>query len=448
MRHPFGANMRGIRIHAKAPSLNVKTFFRPAAYVPALILCVAGTVCAEEAQTKPLFKPVSGIVVPMGGAVRFSNDAVRQKLVELSGGKGARWVVIPTSSRNPVKNGQRAADELRRRGAETEVLPIAPMWPGETLETARRAAADPALVAKIRAANGVFFTGGAQERYVDTLAPGGVESPVLKAVREVQARGGVIAGTSAGTAIMSQTMFRDAQNALNTMKGQLREGKEVDVGFGFLGPDLFIDQHFLRRGRFGRMLALMIAKGYRIGLGVDEDTAAVIRGLEIEIVGVSGALLMDLREAEIIPAGGAVNVRNVRVSYLDKGDRYDLAKMQAEASATKRGEIELKFGASGFAGEYENSRSSYTDMLGDSALPRALAQLVDGRDEVVKGLAFDATPRASDPFPDMGFEFTLRRDAKTRGWYSGADGAEDYSVFNARLDVRPIRMANPIYKAW
>jgi cyanophycinase len=405
-----------------------------------------GGAYAGEVQTGPAFQPVPGIVMPMGGAVRDDNDALRQRLVDLAGGKGARFVVIPTSSANPVTSGENAAHELRRRGAQVELLRIAPQWPGENIDSARRAAADPDNVAKIRAANGVYFTGGAQERYADVLNPGGVASPVLQAVRELQARGGVIAGSSAGAAIMSRVMFRDAQSSLKVLKGLLRDGKEIERGLGFAGNDLFIDQHFLKRGRIGRMLTAMLAKGFKIGLGVDENTAAVIRGTEIEIVGATGALLIDLRDATVEP--GPVNVRNVRISYLDNGDHYDLAKAQASVFPAKRPKGELKFGQPGFVPEFENPREAFADMLGENAVQRALSQLVDGPLDHVTGFAFDPLPAAGDPAPDLGFEFVLRRDARTHAWESTGIDGKDYSVFDARLDVRPVRMNTPLYKSW
>lgn len=405
-----------------------------------------GSAYAGESQTKPAFQPIPGIVVPMGGAVRADNDELRQRLVDLAGGKGARFVVIPTSSGDPLKTGESAAHELRRRGAQVELLRIAPQWPGENIDSARRAAADPDNVAKIRAANGVFFTGGAQERYADVLNPNGVASPVLQAVRELQARGGVIAGTSAGAAIMSSVMFRDAPNSLLVLKGLLREGKEIERGLGFVGDELFIDQHFLKRGRIGRMLAAMLTKGYKIGLGVDENTAAVIRGTDIEIVGATGALLIDLREARIEP--GPINVRNVRISYLDNGDHYDLAKAQDSVFPGKRTKGELKFRQPDFVPELENPRRDFPDMLGENAIQRALSQLVDGNLDHVTGFAFSLLPATDDPAPDLGFEFLLRRDERTRAWDSAGIDGKDYSVFDARLDVRPIRMTTPLYKSW
>ncbi|MBR7799574.1 cyanophycinase [Undibacterium fentianense] len=401
---------------------------------------------AEKSSNKTVFQPIAGIVIPMGGAVRGDNDEVRQRVVDLAGGKGAKFVVIPTSSGNPVASGENAAHELRRRGAQVEILKIAPQWPGENLESAKRAAADPENVAKIQAANGVYFTGGAQERYADVLNPKGVASPVLQAVRELQARGGVIAGTSAGAAIMSHVMFRDALNPLLVMKGLLREGKEIERGLGFAGEEIFIDQHFLKRGRIGRLLSAMLAKGYKIGLGIDENTAAVIRGADVEIVGATGALLIDLRNATI--HAGPVNVSNIRISYLDNGDHYDLEKGQARVFQEKLGKGELKFRQPDFIPELENPRRDFPDILGENAIQRALSQLVDGNREYVTGFAFSVLTAKDDPAPNLGFEFVLRRDEHTRAWESTGIDGKDYSVFDARLDVRPIRMTVPLFKPW
>jgi cyanophycinase len=426
--------------------------------VSILLLCAAqlgallpGSVAqAAEPGQALAFQPVVGTVIPMGGAVRSDNEAVRQRLVQLAGGAAARFVVIPSASSRPELSGADAVAQLQRRGAKAELLKIAPLWAGETLESARRAAADPDIVARIRAATGVFFTGGAQERTVDVLNPHGVASPVLQAVRELQRRGGVIAGTSAGAAIMSSTMFRDALNPVQVMKGVMRDGKEIDRGLGFVGDQLFIDQHFIKRGRVGRMLALMLAKGYKVGLGVDENTAAIIHGSEIEIVGSSGALLLDLRQAT--QEAGPVNVRNVRISYLDNGDRYDLAKLQGQVLAAKLARGEIKFRQPGFASDLENIRPAYTDILGENTMLRALTQLVDGPRDHIRGIAFDLEqfPDAvvADPAPELGFEFILRRDERTRGWDSAGLDDNDYSIFDARLDVRPVRLKTPFYQAW
>ncbi len=370
--------------------------------------------------------PATGAVVPIGGALRYDNEEVWSRLVELAGGKGARYVVLPTAAANPQRSAGLISNALTRRGAIVDVLAVAPRWPDTD---AQKAAHDPVMVEKIRRANGVFFSGGAQERIVDTLAPQGRETPVLIAVRELLARGGVVAGTSAGAAIMSTVMFRDAQNVHSLLKGVMRQGKEIDRGLGFLGSELFVDQHFLKRGRIGRMLPLMQSKAYRLGLGVDENSAAIVTGRKIEIIGAKGALLVDLSAASDDPSLGAFNVSNARLFYLDRGDRYDLSSGQADASPKKKSDLKLDPQAAGFKPEFEDELFQM-DILGDTAIVNAMGNLMDNRHDTSLGLAFNARPARDDPFPELGFEFRLSRDKATSGWFTGAFGGEDYSVFN------------------
>ena len=77
-----------------------------------------------------------------------------------------------------------------------------------------------------------------------------------------------------------------------------------------------------------------------------------------------------------------------------------------------------------------------------------ISQLVDGNREYVTGFAFSVLTAKDDPAPNLGFEFVLRRDEHTRAWESTGIDGKDYSVFDARLDVRPIRMTDPLFKPW
>lgn len=388
--------------------------------------------------------PAAGYAVPIGGALKYDNDAVWGRLVELAGGPGARFVVLATAAGNPERSARQIVDALTRRGAVAEALPVSARLVGVDVS---RAVQDPALIAKVRAANGVFFSGGAQERIVDALAPGGVESPLLSEIRQLQQRGGVVAGTSAGAAIMSTVMFRDAQDVMAILKGQLREGKEVDRGLGFAGPALFVDQHFLKRGRVGRMLPLMLAKGYKLGIGVEENSAAIIHGDQIEVIGGKGALLVDLHDATHDPAVGAFNLLGARVSYLDRGDRYDMATRTVLPSAAKLADHKVDPNAADFKPFFAND-PYYLDMLGDTTIVNAMGNLIDNPRREVMGLAYTMRPPQDDKQPSLGFEFRLYKKADSVGWFTGAFGGEDYTVANLYLDVRPVRVRQPLYTPW
>jgi cyanophycinase len=160
-------------------------------------------------------------------------------------------------------------------------------------------------------------------------------------------RGGVIAGTSAGAAIMSSTMFGRPKPVLATLKLGVTDGKEITSGLGFIGDDVFVDQHLLVRGRFARMLPAMLAKkGYKLGLGIDENTAMVVRpNRDVEVIGYKGALVVDLAGAK--RARGRLQ-RQQRAPQLPRQWRplqhrhprvHAVARTRPTASSTRRGPI-------------------------------------------------------------------------------------------------------------
>jgi cyanophycinase len=393
------------------------------------------------AKAEPLIK---GYAIPIGGALKSDNEEVWGRIVALAGGKGARFVVFGTASEDPEASAKQAIEMLHRRGAVAEALPVAPKFGWVDLNKVVR---DPALINKVKSARGVFFTGGSQERIVDVLMPGGHPTPMLEAIWEVYRKGGVVAGTSAGAAIMSTVMFRDAPSVINIMKGKWVEGKQIDRGLGFVGPDLFVDQHFLKRGRFGRMIPLMMAKGYKLGLGVDENSAAIIHGDDIEVIGGKGALLVDLNDVKTDLTLGAFNLTNARLNYLDHGDRYSMKTRVTTPSAIKLRGDKLDPAAADYK-PYYTEPLFHLDMLGDTTISNSMNYLIDSPLSEVRGLTFDAGARADDPVADLGFLFRVYKGKGSYAWSTDENGPEEYTVINIYLDITPVRMPQPIYRAW
>ncbi|UXH77329.1 cyanophycinase [Roseateles amylovorans] len=380
----------------------------------------------------------------IGGALKADNDEVWNRLVALAGGKGARFVVLGTAAEDPEASAKQVVEQLQRRGAVAEALPVAPKFSWVDLNKVVR---DTALINKVRNAKGIFFTGGSQERIVDVLLPDGNATPMLEAIWDVYRRGGVVAGTSAGAAIMSTVMFRDAPSVINILKGRWEEGKQIDRGLGFVGPELFVDQHFLKRGRFGRMIPLMMAKGYKFGLGVDENSAAVIRAGEIEVLGQKGALLVDLRESTSDRSLGVFNLKQAKLTYLDHGDRFNLRTHGITPAPVKLRGQKLEPGTPDYK-PYYTLPLFYGDMLGDSTISNAMAYLIDSIQTEVRGLSFEANPNPGDTLADLGFLFRLYKGPGSVGWSTDEMGPEDYTVMNLYLDVTPVRMPLPLFSAW
>jgi cyanophycinase len=251
----------------------------------------------------------------------------------------------------------------------------------------------------------------------------------------VYRRGGVIAGTSAGAAIMSKTMFYEGRAPLPTLRDGITDGRDIAPGLGFIGDDVFVDQHLLIRGRFARMLPAMLAKHYRLGLGIDENTAAVVGpDRSIAVIGYKGALLLDLARATVDSTRPAFNVADARISYLDSGDRYDPATDRFTPGPDKE---KVDPADPSFRGPL-----FVPDILGNTAVVDLLMKLCDSDQARATGIAFGDPAGTA---PDRGFEFTFTRMPDTEGWTSTK--ADTYSVYRVRMDVRPIRLTLPLYRA-
>ena len=382
----------------------------------------------------------AGTVIVIGGALRAGSEAVWQRIVDEAGGSGAPIAVFPTAAYEPERVAAQIVAALNRCGARAETIPVSPHLAGVDAGAALN---DPALIARVAACRGVFFSGGAQEYLVDTLQPEGRSTAMLDAIRGVLATGGVVAGTSAGAAVMSRLMFRDAMDNLAVLRGQWRAGQEYDRGFGFLPADILVDQHFLKRGRIGRMLPAMQSLGFRFGLGVDENAAVVMQGRHLEVIGGSGAVLVDLGEATRDESLPAFNLRDARLSFFDHGDRHDLASGATLPSPLKRdGRFEPT--AAGFVPRLRSQRF-FLDILGDGCIRHAMVQLVDGPSDEVRGLAYRICPGGHGPLPDIGFEFRLHRGPGLVAWRSAIQGFDDYTIVGARLDVIPVKVADPLF---
>jgi cyanophycinase len=375
----------------------------------ALVFSLLLWLCAGSA-------PAQGIVVAIGGALQEDNAAVWRRVVELAGGPGARFVVLAQGSQDPQASARRIVGRLEHHGA-----------------VARAAEDDAAAEALLAGARGVFLGGGDQTRLVQALAGAG-EGPLLRGLRSLLARGGVVAGTSAGAAALSRRMFVGGE-PLAVLQGRARE--VLAPGLGFVRADLLIDQHFIVRGRVGRLLPALLREGLPFGLGVDEDSAAVIRGSTVEVLGTRGALFVDTRAARP-PRGHAVEaplrVDDVSISWLEAGDRLDIDTGVLTPAPHKRRRV----GPGQEAWQpYHRNRRVYADLLAGSAFIDAAAHLVDSPFDELRGLSFDAAPGGAEP----GFEWIFSRAADTAAWSAGYR----YTISRLRVAVHPVRMARPLF---
>jgi cyanophycinase len=242
--------------------------------------------------------PTSGSLVVAGGGI--NDPAIYERFVSLAGGPEAPIVVIPTAG-----TGESYGD----------------FWPG--LQRLRDAGAvnlkvlhtrDPQeadredFVAPLRQARGVWFSGGRQWRLVDAY----LGTRTLAEIRGVLERGGVVGGSSAGATIQGSYLARGDTSTNTIMMGDHTEG------FGFLA-NVAIDQHLLQRNRHFDLVEVIEAHPELLGIGLDEDTAIVVRGDTFEVIGSGYVALYD--STNVVGDGW-------RFYFLAPGDRYDLSKRQ------------------------------------------------------------------------------------------------------------------------
>jgi cyanophycinase len=257
-----------------------------------------------------------GDLLVIGGAEdKLGKRTILTEFVRRSGGSDARIAVVPTAS----SLGQEIVDvyaALFDRLGAGEVYAVRPEH--------RADASDPRLIADLERATGVFMTGGNQLK-LSTVIAGTPFGNALVAARE---RGVTIAGTSAGASIQSSHMVAFGPGG-STPKQRMTQ---VAAGLGLV-ENCVIDQHFAQRNRYGRLLMIVSQSPQLLGMGVDEDTAAVISstatGERLRVVGRGSVTILDgthmvtnaheARERRPILASG------VSLHVLPDGAVFDLA---------------------------------------------------------------------------------------------------------------------------
>jgi cyanophycinase len=186
----------------------------------------------------------------------------------------------------------------------------------------RNEASDRAKLSVLDDAAAIFFSGGDQLRITSQIGDTGIEAKV----RALYARGGVVAGTSAGASVMSDTMLVKGTSSETHRIGDLH----MAPGLGLI-RDVIIDQHFAERGRFGRLIGAVAHNPRVLGLGIDEDTAAVIEDDCFTVIGSGAVYVVDgtgvthSNLAEARPER-VLSMHDVKVHVLGTGDRFDLAE--------------------------------------------------------------------------------------------------------------------------
>ena len=222
-------------------------------------------------------KSQTGQLIIIGGAEDKEGECkILREFIRRAGGRDARIVVMTVATSLPDEVGSEYRYLFERLGADRV----------EIVDTERREDASYSRNLEIiEDATGVFFTGGDQARITEILK----DSEIDRLLHKKFDCGLVIAGTSAGAAMMPDIMIVEGEGETNPRLDTVT----LEPGMGFL-PQVAIDQHFSQRGRLGRFVSALIQQPAVLGFGIDENTAIAVDGDEIEVIGDGAVTIVDV----------------------------------------------------------------------------------------------------------------------------------------------------------
>jgi cyanophycinase len=255
-------------------------------------------------------------LVIIGGAEDKEGDSIiLRDFVRRAGGTKAYIVILTAATELPREVGENYIRVFERLGAENVRI--------IDTETREDASSSTALEA-ISKATGIFFTGGDQARITSILK----DTEIDEAIHNRFSEGIVIAGTSAGAAVMPDKMIVEGDSQTHPRI----ETVEMGLGMGFL-PGVVIDQHFSQRGRLGRLISALILEPAVLGFGIDENTAMVVTDNQIEVIGEGAVTIVDESEATYNNMGEILKdeslaICGAKLHILPHGFKFDLKTRQ------------------------------------------------------------------------------------------------------------------------
>ncbi|MBA9025090.1 MULTISPECIES: cyanophycinase [Bacillaceae] len=266
-----------------------------------------------------------GELLIIGGAEKKCPQGdVLHLFVDLAKGRSGAIGIIPTASEIP----EEVCEDYIRTFHQLGVKDI------DILSITNRAEADsPQIRTRIESLAAVFITGGDQSRLASIIRGTVLHDALMETWRD----GLILGGTSAGASIMAHQMIVAADTKLDDDKLKVKLG----AGFGFLDK-IIIDQHFSQRGRFDRLLSAIAENKDIIGIGIDENTAILVKNDQFKVYGEHQVLVIDGRNSDFIEIIASENgseeltISNFILHTLTKGYNFDLVNRQLIKKGKKK----------------------------------------------------------------------------------------------------------------
>ena len=267
-----------------------------------------------------------GTLIPIGGnedkgepenefsGLDFVQEGILSHVVRESGGADSKIFIIPTASSIPKIVGPNYLEAFSKLGcSDLTLLPL----------TKPKQCNDPAMLESFAKADCVMFSGGDQSKIASVIGGTKLHKLILE---KFQNENFVIAGTSAGAMAMAHEMIAGGSSTESLLKGAVVMRK----GLGLM-PELIIDTHFIRRGRFGRLAEAVAIHPKLIGIGLAEDTGLIIKnGESFKVIGSGMVIVLEASQLTHnahgqLKVGTAMSMSNLTTHILANGDKFTLS---------------------------------------------------------------------------------------------------------------------------
>jgi len=256
-------------------------------------------------------KPPAGSLFIIGGGNR--SDSMMKQLVKTADLRANDYIVIlPMASAEPDAGFALISQQLSKHtNARMRNFDFAKYSDNKT------------WVDSLAGARLIYILGGDQNRFMKTV----LNTPIYNAIHKAYQQGATIAGTSAGAAVMSRYMITGRQLRDTVYKETFDKlwSNNVEFAEGLsLLPGVIIDQHFVKRSRYSRLLSALAEKPDHICIGIDEGTAIIVHNQQATVTGVSQVLRFDHADGNSRTATGLLKFQNIQLGVFVAGDIISL----------------------------------------------------------------------------------------------------------------------------
>lgn len=283
--------------------MKISKFALPIALLFLTISCQQSPMVQDDAGAQ-----IQGKLFIIGGGKR--PVSMIDRMISESGVDESGYILIlPLASGEPDSAIYYSSKQFSDRGVDNIM----------SVKTADLSGDPTSLVNLIKSASLIYISGGDQNRFMELIQGG----PVKESIHEAYIKGACIAGTSAGAAVMSEKMItgRELKHPVYTGRFPSIEANNIVLGKGLgLIDEAIIDQHFLKRERWNRLISVCLENPENICIGIDESTAILVKGGKAEVLGENQVIALQHTCAETKIVNGLLGGMNLDLSIYLPGD--------------------------------------------------------------------------------------------------------------------------------